>query len=73
MWSTYTDLMEHNRLEKIRQIPLPKLVQYLSNEYKNISILLVYVIAAIHHSANVKQLISKINILKSINRQNLHI
>jgi len=58
----------NNRLEKMLQIPLPKLVQYLSKEYKNICILLVCVIAAKHHSANVQHLINKINILKSINR-----
>ncbi|KAL5236954.1 hypothetical protein ACI65C_007170 [Semiaphis heraclei] len=71
----YTDLMEHNRLEEIRQMPLPKLVQYLSGskEFKNITILLARVIAAKPHSADVERLISKSNILKSINRQCLHI
>jgi len=45
----HTDLMEHNRLEEIRQMLLNKLVQYIlsaSNEFKNISILLARVIAA---------------------------
>jgi len=67
--------MEDNRLEEIRQMPLPKLVQYLSasNELKNISILLARVIAAKPHSADVERLISKSNILKSINRQSLHV
>ncbi|KAL4107180.1 hypothetical protein QTP88_017563 [Uroleucon formosanum] len=71
----YTDLMEHNRLEEIRQMPLPKLVQYLSGskEFKNITILLARVIAAKPHSADVERLISKSNILKSINRQSLHV
>ncbi|KAL5233951.1 hypothetical protein ACI65C_001361 [Semiaphis heraclei] len=71
----YTDLMEHNRLEEIRQMPLPKLVQYLSGskEFKNITILLARVIAAKPHSADVERLISKSNILKSINRQCLHV
>jgi len=54
---------------------LPKLVQYLSgsNEIKNITILLARVIAAKPHSANVGRLISKGNILKSINCQSLHV
>lgn len=39
-------------------MPLPKLLQYLSNEFKNISILLARVIAAKPHSANVERLIS---------------
>lgn len=71
----YTDLMEHNRLEEIRQMPLPKLVQYLScsNEYKNITIILARVIAVKPHSADVERSISKSNILKSINRQSLHV
>ncbi|KAL4122559.1 hypothetical protein QTP88_014865 [Uroleucon formosanum] len=71
----YTDLMEHNRLEEIRQMPLPKLVQYLSGskEFKNITILLARVIAAKPHSADVERLISKSNILKSINHQSLHV
>jgi len=56
----YTDLMEHNRLEELRQMPLPKILQYLSgsNEFKNISILLARVIAAKPHSADVERLIS---------------
>jgi len=56
-------------------MPLPKLVQYLSgsNEINNISILLARVIAAKPHSADVERLISKSHILKSINRQILHI
>ncbi|KAL4084422.1 hypothetical protein QTP88_028244 [Uroleucon formosanum] len=71
----YTDLMEHNRLEEIRQMPLPKLVRYLSGskEFKNVTILLARVIAAKPHSADVERLISKSNILKSINRQSLHV
>lgn len=71
----YTDLMEHNRLEELGQMPLPKLLEYLSgsNEFKNISILLARVIAAKPHGADVEQLISKNNILKSINRQSLHV
>lgn len=37
----------NNKLEEIRQMPLPKLVQYLSgfNEFKNITILLTRVVA----------------------------
>lgn len=31
----FTDLMEHNGLEEIRQIPLPKLVQYLSGQQRD--------------------------------------
>lgn len=67
--------MEHDRLEEIRQMPLPKLVQYLSgsNEFKNISILLARVIATKPHSTDVGRIISKSNILKSINCQNLHV
>lgn len=54
-------------------MPLPKLVQYLSasNEFKNNSILLARVIAAKPHSTDVERLISKSNILKSINCQSL--
>jgi len=71
----YADLIEHDRLEEIQQMPLPKLVQYLSgsDEFKNITILLARVIAAKPHSADVERLISKSNILKSINRQSLHV
>lgn len=69
----YTDLMEHNRLEEIWQMPFPKLVQYLSgsNEFKNITILLAHVMAAKTHSTDVEWLIRKKNILKSINRQSM--
>lgn len=59
----------------IRQMLLPKLVQYLSgsNELKNITILLARVISAKPHSADVERLISKSNIFKSINRESLHV
>jgi len=71
----YTDLMEHDKLEEVRQMPLPKLVQYLSgsNEFKNICNLLARVVAAKPHSADVERLISKSNKLKSINRQSMHV
>lgn len=37
----YTDLMEHDRLEELRKMPLPTLIQYLSgsSEFKNITVL----------------------------------
>lgn len=52
---------------------LPKLVQYLPgpNEFKNITIWLARFIAIKYHSADVKKLISKRTILKSINCQSL--
>jgi len=50
-------------------------LEYLSgsNEFKSISILLARFIAANPHSTDVERLISKSNILKSINRQSLHV
>jgi len=71
----YTVLMEHDKIEVLRQMPLSKLVQYLSrsNELKNINVLLYCIVAAKPHSADVACLISKSNILKSVNRQSLHV
>jgi len=58
-------------------LPLPKLVylNYLpgSNDFKIITVLLVHVIAAKPHNANIERLIGKRNILKSINCHNLHV
>lgn len=55
-------------------MPLPKLVQYFSgsNEFKNKAILLVHILVSKSYCADVERLISKRNILKSINRQILH-
>lgn len=66
----FTDLMEHNGLEEIRQIPLPKLVQYLSgsNELENITVLLTRVIAGKANSAHVERLIIENNVVELINR-----
>lgn len=52
----YTVLIEHNRLEEIRHMSLPKLEQHLSgsNEFKNITILHARVKAAKSHSADVE-------------------